>query len=283
MSETTTTQPAEPLEEPLEEHDETAALLAGIEAMTTRRPVAAQIVAVTSSERSDARMLAQVLMGDARLAGRVMKLANSAHFGMSGRVNSLQFAIAVVGFQTVRTLATMSLTDFTDESELPDDFWDLGTGLALAASRLAPRFGDYAPDALCLGLLSQIGAALLHHHDPAGYRALVDEEPDFTRRRAAEKRRYGISGVHLSAAALERWGFSLAMVLPLQRIDDRTSPRGGLLRACFEVVARLTVADHPSVPIAGITCGTLGEPDMPGIVRDVRVSLTSMRGLFREE
>jgi HD-like signal output (HDOD) protein len=265
------------------EADRTGELLAGIDDMATRRPVAAQIIAVTSSDSSDAKELARVLMGDARLAGRVMKLANSAHFGMSGRVTSLQLAIAVVGFTTVRTLATVSLTEPTSGTELPDDFWDVGTGLALAASGLAPRFGEYAPDALCLGLLSQVGAALLHHHDPAGYRELVAETPDFTRRRVAEKRRYGISSVHLSAAALERWSFSEAMVRPLTRVDDRTSPRGGLLRASFEVVARLTVPDHERVPIGPISCGKLGEADLPGVLYAVRGGLSSMRGMFRED
>jgi HD-like signal output (HDOD) protein len=212
-----------------------------------------------------------------------MKLANSAHFGMSGRVTSLQLAIAVVGFTTVRTLATVTLTDSTDETELPDDFWDVGTGIALAASALAPRFGEYAPDALCLGLLSQVGAALLHHHDPAGYRWLVDQTPDFTPRRAAEQRRYGLSSIQLSAAALERWGFHESMTFPMLRLDDRTSPRGALLRAALEVVARLTVPDHEFLPIGAITCSTLREDDLSPVVHDVRGSLASLRGMFSDD
>ncbi len=266
-----------------EVQDETAALLAGIDDMATRRPVAAQIVSVTSSERSDSRALAQVLMGDARLAGRVMKLANSAHYGMSGRVSSLQFAITVVGFSTVRTLATMSLTDSAADTELPDDFWDLGTGLALAASRLAPRFREYQPDALCIGLLSQVGAALLHHHDPVGYSSLIEEKPDFTRRRIAEKQRYGISSLQLSAAALVRWNFPEAMVFPFERVEDRTSPRGGLLRTAYEVVARLSLPDRQPVPVGLISCGMVGEPDMPPVLYDVRVESTAMRGMFSED
>jgi HD-like signal output (HDOD) protein len=267
------------------EDDRTSVLLAGIDDMATRRPVAAQIVAVTSSDRTDAKELAHVLMGDARLAGRVMKLANSAHFGMSGRVTSLQLAIAVVGFTTVRTLATVSITDSdaATGTELPDDFWDVGTGLALAASALAPRFGEYAPDALCVGLLSQVGAALLHHHDPAGYRTLVEETPDFTVRRVAEKRRYGMSSVQLSAAALERWSFSDAMVLPLTRVEDRTSPRGGLLRSAFEVVARLTLPDRERVPIGQLSCGAVGEGDLVRVLYDVRGSMASMRGMFQDD
>jgi HD-like signal output (HDOD) protein len=275
MSETTDVQTIDG-----EEQDATGELLAGIDDMSTRRPVAAQIVSVTSSERTDSKALAQVLMGDARLAGRVMKLANSAHYGMGGRVSSLQFAITVVGFSTVRTLATMSLTESTEDTDLPDDFWDLGTGVALAASRLAPRFREYQPDALCLGLLSQVGAALLHHHDPAGYRVLLDEHPDFTRRRGAEKRRYGISSIQLSAAALTRWNFPDAMVLPLERVEDRTSPRGALVRTAYEVVGRLTLPDRHPVPVVSISCGMVTEADLPVVLYDIGVELTSMRGMF---
>jgi HD-like signal output (HDOD) protein len=275
MSETTDVQTTDG-----QEQDATGELLAGIDDMSTRRPVAAQIVTVTSSERTDSKALAQVLMGDARLAGRVMKLANSAHYGMGGRVSSLQFAITVVGFSTVRTLATMSLTESTDDTDLPDDFWDLGTAVALAASRLAPRFREYQPDALCLGLLSQVGSALLHHHDPAGYRGLLDEHPDFTRRRGAEKRRYGISSLQLSAAALARWNFPDAMVLPLERVEDRTSPGGALVRTAYEAVGRLTLPDRHPVPVVSISCGMVTEADLPVVLYDIGVELTSMRGMF---
>src|SRR3712207_7278864 len=62
--------------------------------------------------------------------------------GMRGRVTSLQFAVTVVGFTTVRTMATVALTDLDDESRLPEDFWQVTTSLALASSLLAPRFGE---------------------------------------------------------------------------------------------------------------------------------------------
>ena len=121
-----------------------------------------------------------------------MKLANSAYFGMRGRVTSLQFAVTVVGFTTVRTMATVALTNLDDESRLPEDFWTSRTSLALAAASLAPRFGERPQDALCIGLLAQMGAALLHHNDPEGYAELVAAEPAYVDRRAAEGQRYGI-------------------------------------------------------------------------------------------
>src|SRR4029450_5554502 len=152
-------------------------ILASIDTMAAQRPVAAQIVSVANSDETSAKVLARILASDVALASRVMKLANSAYFGMRGRVTSLQFAVTVVGFTTVRTMATVALTDLDDESRLPDDFWTVTTSIALAASSLAPRFGERPQDALCIGLLAQIGAALLHHNDPSGYAEIVASEP----------------------------------------------------------------------------------------------------------
>ena len=252
-------------------------ILASIDTMAAQRPVAAQIVSVANSDDTSARALSRILATDLALAGRVMKLANSAYFGMRGRVSSLQFAVTVVGFTTVRTMATVALTDLDDESRLPENFWDVTTSLALAASALAPRVGERPQDALCLGLLAQMGAALLHHNDPDGYAALVTENPSFTARRGAEVRRYGISAVRLTSVALELWGFPHSMVLPMQHIDDPNSAEGGLLRACYEAAARLTVRNYEPQPIGPITCGRLRDEDLPPVLYQVRFDADEMR------
>ena len=153
-------------------------VLATIDSMASQRPVAARIVTATNSDDVSARELSRVLATDVALAGRVMKLANSATFGMRGRVDSLQFAVTVVGFTTVRTMATVALTDLDDESRLPDDFWATTTCLALAAASVAPRFGLRAQDALCVGLLAELGTALLYLNDPDGYADTVERPPD---------------------------------------------------------------------------------------------------------
>ncbi|SFF74331.1 HDOD domain-containing protein [Blastococcus tunisiensis] len=252
-------------------------ILAGIDTMAVQKPVAAQIISVANSDDTDAKTLARILSSDIALAGRVMKLANSAYFGMRGRVTSLQFAVTVVGFTTVRTMATVALTDLDDESRLPGNFWDLTTSLALGASTLAPRFGERPPDSLCLGLLAQLGAALLHHNDPEGYAEIVAAHPTFRSRRAAETRRYGINSLRLTAVALEQWGFPAAMTTPLKEIDDYQTMDGALLRAAFEVAARLTIDDYEDIPIARLTLGRLREDDLVPILDLVRSEAAELK------
>ncbi len=252
-------------------------VLASIDTMAAQKPVAAQLVSVANSEDASAKELARILASDVSLAGRVMKLANSAYFGMRGRVTSLQFAVTVVGFTTVRTMATVALTDLDDESRLPADFWDFSTHLALAASMLAPRFGERPQDALCLGLLAQLGAALLFHNDSEGYAEIVAAEPTFPGRRAAETRRYGLNSLRLTAVALEQWGFPQPMIAPLKHVDDYRAEEGALLRSSFEVAARLTTEDYDAVPIVRVSCGRLREDDVVPMLDAVRSDAVELR------
>ena len=252
-------------------------VLASIDTMAAQKPVAAQIVSVANSDDTSAKALSGILGSDVALAGRVMKLANSAYFGMRGRVTSLQFAVTVVGFTTVRTMATVALTELDDESRLPEDFWRVSTYLALAASALAPRFGARPPDALCIGLLAQMGAALLHHNDAEGYGRLVAEEPTFGGRRHAEIRRYGIHALRLTAVALEQWGFPAGMVGALTHVDDLTAAEGSMLRAAFEIAARLTTEGYEQVPIDALTCGAVGEEMLPPVLEQVRADAEELR------
>lgn len=252
-------------------------ILAGIDTMAVQKPVAAQLVSVANAEETSAKELARILASDVALAGRVMKLANSAYFGMRGRVTSLQFAVTVVGFTTVRTMATVALTELDDESRLPENFWDVTTHLALAASTLAPRFGERPQDALCLGLLAQLGAALLFLDDAEGYGAIEAAEPTFAGRRAAETRRYGINSLRLTAVALEQWGFPATMIVPLEHVDDYRAPEGALLRSSFEIAARLTTGGYETVPIVRVSCGQLREDDVVPVLDGVRADAVELR------
>lgn len=258
-----------------------ADVIENINGLASQRPVAGRIIAAADAEDTDARKLSLILASDVALSGRVMRLANSAYYGMRGRVSSLHLAVTVVGFTTVRTIATVSMTDLDDDSRLPENFWTIGSTLAVAAERLAPKLGGLRPaDALCLGVLAELGTALLYHHDRQAYAPLLVSEPTFVGRRRAETARYGMSAVQLTAVALETWGFPQALVVPMQRINDRASAAGGLLRAAYEVVSRLIVDGHQPVAIGPLTRHHVRDEDLGDILHDVRNEADDLRRLI---
>lgn len=251
------------------------AVLDNLDRMASQRPVAARIVITSNDDNSGARELATILGADVPLASKVMKLANSAYFGMSGKVTSLQFAIAVVGFGTVRSMASVALSGIDAAQTLPPGFWDTSVHLAAVSAALGPQFGERTGDAMCLGLLAQLGAALLHQSDPDGYDDLLAGTQLGRDRFGAESDRYGICAPALTAEALARWRFSADMVEALRAVES--GPVGALLRVAYELTARLVEPGHREIAVESLSDGRMSESQVPAKLAAVRADVEELR------
>ncbi|WP_239545950.1 HDOD domain-containing protein [Nocardioides nitrophenolicus] len=250
-------------------------VLDGLDQLSSQRPVAARIVATSNSDSAGAADLATVLGADMALAARVMKLANSAYFGLSGRVTSLQLAVTVVGFNTVRSVATVALAGIDDARHLPDDFWTISVHLAASGGALGPRFQATAADALSLGLLAQLGAALLHQADPDGYADLLASTGLGVERFRAEADRYGICSPQLTGEALARWHFPAAMVDALRAVH--AGSEGALLRTAYEMTARLLHPQHRKVTLDRVSDGRMTEAQAPARLMAIRSDVLQLQ------
>jgi putative nucleotidyltransferase with HDIG domain len=138
-----------------------------------------------------------------------MRMANSAYYGLSGRVRSAAFAVTVLGFSTVRSLAAaMAAGALEDGVTLPPGFWLHSSTVATAAAVVAPRVGARHAEAFSLGLLHDLGRFILHRADTDGYLALsaeVDhEDAELVR---AERQTYGIDHPEAASRVLKAWHF----------------------------------------------------------------------------
>lgn len=80
---------------------------------------------------------------------------------------------------------------FGGAEELPDGFWRHSVAVAAGAS-IAARLASVPPgDALCAGLLHDLGAALCYRFDPAPYIVRLDAGIDPSALLEAEARAYG--------------------------------------------------------------------------------------------
>ena len=77
--------------------------------------------------------------------------------------------------------------------------------------------------------------------------------------------------------ALEQWGFPAVLTTPLKEIDDYQTMDGALLRAAFEVAARLTIDDYEAIPITRLTVGRLREDDLVPILDQVRTEAADLK------
>jgi HD-like signal output (HDOD) protein len=73
-------------------------------ALPTMPEIARRLLDSFEDERADLRDIVELAEKDQSLSGKILKLANSAHFGISGNVTNLRQAAVLLGLETLRNL-----------------------------------------------------------------------------------------------------------------------------------------------------------------------------------
>lgn len=183
-------------------------LVRSFDQLTVGRTAATQVLAVIDDPNADARRIASVVETDAALATQLLRLANSAFYGVSRGVGSVSFAVTVIGFSSVRSMAAVHASGLRGKSHVPEGFWRRAALHAAASSAVAPVIRFPVADAFAVGLLHNIGLGLIHAVDPPAHQKLLDEHGhDGAALRDAELTMFGMGHDAVGARALEVWSF----------------------------------------------------------------------------
>src|SRR3546814_1324370 len=90
----------------------------------------------------------------------LLRMSNSAYYGLRTPVTNVSRAITVLGFSTVRSMAAAATAGLDDGSELPAGFWDHAAATANATQLVAPRSLGPGGDGFALGLPPDLRTAL---------------------------------------------------------------------------------------------------------------------------
>jgi HD-like signal output (HDOD) protein len=231
-------------------------LLSGLENLHSSRAVCLQAVQVLDAPGSSAADVARVISADPALTSRVLRVANSVYYGMSGRVANPSFAVIVVGFQTVRSLAVVGAAGLGDPQDLPDGFWPQSLATAAACSLVAGRAGVVPGEAFATGLLHDLGSALLRQHD----KVLYDQVIALAELKGAlplallQRRTYGGSAATLGAQVLRAWALPHELTSAIERqgdlLEKTAAPMARTLQA-GKVLASMTGPNSEAASWAG--------------------------------
>ncbi len=194
--------------------------------MPTSQASAVRVLHVVDDPSSSAADLARAVAVDPVLTAQAMRLANSAYYGLSRRVRSAEFAVSVLGFATVRSLAASFAAGTLHKGvRLPEHFWEHAAATAVGTAFVSTRLDVDRAEAFSLGLLHDLGAALLCRHDPGGYSFVEEDEQhrDSARSMLVERDVLGIDHADAGAAVLEAWRFPAGMVDAIATHHERPS------------------------------------------------------------
>lgn len=229
-------------------------LLDELRRLPMRHSVVAQLLAVLDDPDTSAIDVAHSLELDPSLSVRVLHLANSPYFGHSGEVANLHRAVVLLGNSVVRSLAVSTAAGlFAERGELmPDGFWGHSLAVAAGAALVAPACGVATGDALCAGLLHDIGAALAFRFRPDDHARCTTEPPESIL--AAEAETFGGDHAQLGAAALDAWQLPVELVDAIAShhaaLDVDVTPLARCVRAGEALAIALGAAPHLAEPHA---------------------------------
>lgn len=118
-----------------------------IDQMPSLSVTVSKILEVTRNPQVTAKDLNKVISLDPVLVGRVLKLVNSAYYGLQNKVTSLVTAIIMLGINTIKNLAlsTAVLANMKKGSHFKalnvDGFWRHSIGVGVASKLIAGKIG----------------------------------------------------------------------------------------------------------------------------------------------
>ena len=198
---------------------QTAALLKRVDELPRLPKAISELLEAVNNENSSVKSISSKVAQDTLISARVLRLANSAHFGRSREVGSIDEAVIRLGMQTLRTLVIASaVVGAIPKVEGIDlaDFWGQTFEVALYSQELAKRCNVPADEAFTCGILHRIGELLITTIEPslaAQIRAAVEQGGD---EQELETKLLGFDSPSVGALLAKNWKFTPSLVAGIE-------------------------------------------------------------------
>lgn len=233
----------------LRSHPELGAAIGSLERLPSMPQVFQELQALLETDRATWKTVGALIARDMGMTAKILKLVNSAFFGLQRRVDSAQDAVHFLGLDVIRalvlahgifdqtgTLATARIT--------LGELWDHSLKVAKGSRALAAMEGlsrHQKADAFMGGLLHDVGILVLAKAFPEAYdRLLALAEVRQCSLVEAEERAFGLCHADVGAYLLGLWGIQPGV---LEAVSLHHTP-GAVTRTGFDHVLAVHVADE---------------------------------------
>lgn len=173
--------------------------------------------------------VARMLAADPVLSARVLRLANSAYYHASRSIGTVNDALSMLGFVTVRTLVISSGLAGGYKTMPGMDlksFWRYSLHTAAVGSWLAKRTGANSDLTFTVCLMHAIGELMMHAGMPEQMLQLDRlVSPLDARRLHLERVSFGYTYADVGAELANRWRFPATFATSIRQFPDPLSGR----------------------------------------------------------
>jgi len=182
--------------------------------------VVALLLVELDRPETDLKKINQLIATDPALTTRLLQLANSAFFNLTGRISSVSEALALLNLAQVRTMAQQAAAHASLKA-VPginlQQFWEYSHNVARVSRSLAGVVRQNQQAAFTCGLIHAIGELAMQLAMPEAIQELNEKTPPLDLRRAkAERRQFGYCYATVGAGFARKWQFPQAMIDALE-------------------------------------------------------------------
>ncbi len=221
--------------------------------IATLPEVTVKIIELVEDPNSTAQDLHKIISNDPALCSRILKVVNSAFYGLPGQIGSINRAIVLLGLNAVKNIAiAASLSKLYRGGQLAPEFsakdlWVHSISTAAAAKLIADAMKLGLPDeAFLAGLIHDIGLIVEMQHDRqklidvVGRLEVKGGVPTHDML-AVEEEIFGATHQDFGHALCERWKFpkSFSYVTGAHHDPMELSPGNRTLACVIHVADRL--------------------------------------------
>jgi HD-like signal output (HDOD) protein len=197
----------------LVESERLRTLFGGLDTLAKPPHIYTQLVSLSQDPDSTADDVVDLVQQDVGLSAEVLRLVNSAFYAQSAKVHSIQWAVVLLGLDTLKALAVAGVV-FKPGRPLPAglDSEELAAR-AVRASVIAQRIAhrehwdpDTVSDVALSALLSEVGLLVLASNHPEQWAKLQELSQRLPAAQAQEEA-FGVAVGRASAYLLGLWGF----------------------------------------------------------------------------
>lgn len=198
-------------------------VVANIRNLPTPPIVFTQIQKVINRETASAADVSKILAEDPSMSAKVLKMTNSAFYGLPREIDSVQQAVMIIGFEAVKNLVlSASVLEMFKGNKIDSDFQErfwrhsLATafGSRLIARKVKSRGAFDVEAAFSAGLLHDIGKLVIACFLPDEFKEIAEEvkRTPNTEDKDIEMAVLGYSHEQVGAALAVSWNLSSTMI-----------------------------------------------------------------------
>jgi HD-like signal output (HDOD) protein len=246
--------------------------------IATLPEVTMKIIQLVEDPESTANDLNKVISNDPALGARILKVVNSAFYGLPGQIGSINRAIVLLGLNAVKNIAiAASLAKLFRGGKIANNFdardlWTHAIACATGTKLLAHHAGLGLPDeAFLAGLIHNIGIMVeIQARRPKFVQVMekLEKEPGITLREA-EAEILGATHEQFGTALCKLWKFPQSFQYvtgfhhnPME-LNDKNRTLTGLVHVADVLVAKLQL---------GFTRGTETAEFDPGLLQFLNIT-----------